>query len=102
MSIKALSITELNNIISSSEKQLPADLKAVWDDIKITPQKWTEKSHGSQTDGFWAVAVTEGEVIWYNNLAGGFNLSSFSKKGEIGEYWDDDCELQQLLWHMFT
>ena len=51
----------------------------LWEVIKITPQKWSEKSYGKVGGGFWVVALVGCSAIWYNDIEDGFNRSPFSK-----------------------
>lgn len=92
-----MDVETLQNMIKNSEDQLSSELKEIWNSIKITPVKWSEKSHGE----FWVVAVHNSEVIWYNHIEKGFNMSEFKKEGEIGEYWGEQTDLHDLLWHLY-
>lgn len=46
--------------------------------------------------GFWAIAVIENRVLWYNDIEEGFNVSNFTEPGTIPstEYW---CNQDELL-----
>ncbi|MGL1892751.1 MAG: hypothetical protein OCD02_14060 [Spirochaetaceae bacterium] len=92
-----MEIQDLKSIIHSSEQKLSAELIKTWDDIKISPALWVEASNGK----FWAVAIMADEVIWYNHIEGGFNVSTFKTYGEISEYWNENTYLHDLLWHLF-
>lgn len=92
-----MELDELNQMISDSEKKLSDELKEIWETIKVAPVKWAEKTHGS----FWVVAIHNSEVIWYNDIEEGFNMSEFSIEREIGEYWAEQTDLHDLLWHLY-
>jgi hypothetical protein len=49
--------------------------------------------------GFWAVAVDDDRVLWYNDVEDGFNVSRFARRGEIprDEYWCNQSSLRQML-----
>lgn len=92
-----MEIGDLQKMILDSEEKLSEELKEIWDSIKITPERWNEKTHGE----FWVVAVHNNEVIWYNHIEEGFNMSEFNIEGEIGEYWAEQTDLHDLLWHLY-
>lgn len=89
---------KIENLILETENKLSEDLKAIWNEIKITPYRWNEETTNRD---YWAVAIIDDEVIWYNDVEDGFNMSKFSIEGTIGEYWTDQCSLDDLLWHLF-
>lgn len=69
----------------------------VWELIRIDPVRWKESGYGAETDGFWAVAVFGNQVLWYNEIEDGFNLSRFDAYSEIAEYWCDQLDLVHIL-----
>lgn len=101
MAASIITKEKLNTLISISVDKLDNDLLKVWEEIKTEPCLWTEPSGRSPYSEFWVVAELEDEVIWYNDKSGGFNLSKFVTHGEISEYWDETCNLEQLIWHLF-
>ena len=78
-------LNELNIEIQKTEKDLKGDIMEFWKSIKIEPEKWTEEEFGDEGGGFWAVAIFDNKVIWYNDIEDGFNISEFKKVGEINE-----------------
>lgn len=68
-----------------------------WDRIKIEPEKWRCSPWGDLGGGFWAVAIRDSDVLWYNDIEGGFNVSSFSRRGVIDEYHCDQTEFTEIL-----
>lgn len=99
--MKSITIEELNHLIIDSEKKMDSDQKSTWDEIKIEPVKWIEDTKGNALGGFWVVAILQFEVIWFNDITKGFNISTYSEPGEIYEYWSEDTALPDLLWHLF-
>ena len=89
---------ELYSLILKSAELFSEDLKSIWNDIKISPEEWNESTTARD---YWVVAVMNDEVIWYNDIEKGFNISKFTNEGEIGEYWGERCSLDELLWHLF-
>lgn len=67
----------------------------IWNEITTKPKKWTEEEYGKEGGGFWVIAIDGNEVIWYNDIEEGFNISNFTAEGEIDEY---GAELDELQW----
>ena len=89
-----ISLTELEEWISRGELELEGEPLNFWNMIKIPPQKWQEVEYG-EDDGFWVVAIFGNEVIFYNDIEDGFNISPYSIYGQISEY---ACEQSELNW----
>ena len=81
------------------EKLISLDLNHnqlfLWNAIKINPEKWIESEEGKEGNGFWVVAILGKEVIWYNDIEEGFNISTYSEYGLINDY---RCEQDRLDW----
>lgn len=92
-------ITEakLYELITSSENEMSFKEQRYWDKIKINPEKWNENSYGNEGNGFWAVGVMGNEVIWYNDIEDGFNISKYSAYGTIDEYLCNQDELHHVI-----
>jgi hypothetical protein len=73
-----------------------------WEYIRITPEKWIEKTMGDLGGGFWVVAILGKSVIYYNDIEEGFNMSSFTNYGEIDEYSSAQLELHEMIESLFT
>ena len=69
----------------------------IWEIIKIHPVKWHQEPYGNEGGGFWVVALIGSTVIWFNDIEGGFNQSSFKKFGFIEEYF---CNQDELEWQV--
>jgi hypothetical protein len=92
-----ITIDELNATI---QKQLPEQDSQefrLWTMIKINPAKWAESEYGEQGGGFWAVAVLGQNVVWYNDIEEGFNVSPFSQYGTIDCYGAEQYEISHVL-----
>ncbi len=88
-----ISLDELYVEILKTEKDLSGELKNFWNLIKIDPIKWKEKEFGEMGGGFWVVAICGSQVIWYNDIEEGFNISTYKIFGEIEKYWCNQDEL---------
>lgn len=78
---KAITLNELQLEIEKGLKQMSQDQLSLWSQISIKPQKWSEHEYGSEGGGFWVVAINQNDVIWYNDIEEGFNISTFSTYG---------------------
>ena len=90
-----ISLNELEINILKGELELKGELLNFWNLIKIEPQKWQEKEFGEEGGGFWVVAIFGNEVIYYNDIEEGFNISPYETYGHIKEYW---CNQSELNW----
>ncbi len=88
-----ISEANLYDLIIESEGEMTAKERRYWDKIKIVPAKWQENSYGKIGGGFWVVGLIGNEVIWYNDIEDGFNISSYSVYGTIDEYSCNQDEL---------
>lgn len=97
-----ISIEELLINIKKYEINLKNEQLKFWHLIKIQPKKWQEKTYGSEGGGFWVVGVCGQQIIWYNDIEEGFNISNYSNYGEIAEYGCDQNEIDiavKMLWN---
>jgi hypothetical protein len=97
---KPISLNELHNEIQKTEKDLDVELKNFWDLIKINPIKWEEKECGEMGGGFWVVAIFGHQVIWYNDIEEGFNISDYKTFGKIEDYWCNQYELVHVIYQL--
>lgn len=72
-----------------------------WELIQVFPEKWQQVPHGQEGNGFWVVAIFGKQIIWYNDIEEGFNISDYDQYGQIKDYWCNQDDLrhpvQQLL-----
>jgi len=88
---------ELDSMISSSLSEYDKDVGTDWERIRIEPAKWQCSPWGDQGGGFWAVAIEDTNVLWYNDIEEGFNWSRFTERGVIDEYWCNQNEFDSIL-----
>lgn len=98
--MKTIEIELLKDLILKSQSLMDDDMSSSWDEFKVEPQKWKESSNDSGYDFFWVVAILGNEVIWFNDITNGFNISNFTEVGHIDEFWSETTDLQNLLWHI--
>jgi hypothetical protein len=97
MDWEPVTLEELNTRVARDLARCSADDRAFFERARVPPVKWTQHPWGDQGGGFWAVAVFEGRVLWFNDIEEGFNVSRFEIDGEIpaNEYW---CNQDELGW----
>ena len=81
--------------INAAEVRMNPQLARLWEVIRISPQKWNQKSFGKSQDSYWVVGLIGTRAIWYNDIEDGFNVSRFTEFGMLDEYW---CNQDELEW----
>lgn len=69
----------------------------LWQATRIDPEKWSLTPWGDLGGGFWAVGVLGRQVLWYNDIEDGFNISNWRRYGQIEGYWCDQDELEWAI-----
>jgi len=104
MTWKPTTEIEIWDIINSACARMTLEQEKTWGIIKITPEKWTERTYGELGGGFWVVAIIGSNVIWFNDIEDGFNQSSYKKYGEISAYYCNQSNLEhevQVIVNLF-
>ena len=96
-----ITLNKLEEWILRGESELQGELLNFWNLIKITPQKWHEKEYGKEGGGFWVVAIFGNQIIYYNDIEEGFNISSYDTFGHIKEYWCNQSELNWIIIELY-
>ncbi|GGY21785.1 hypothetical protein GJV26_26975 [Massilia dura] len=97
-----ISEAELWDKIIGAEGRMSPHIFRLWEVIKITPEKWSEKSYGMDGGGFWVVAVIGNRAIWFNDIEDGFNCSSYIVTGKLTEYFCNQDELEMAVQNILT
>ena len=97
MTWKPISRDELNVLILNSYSEMSDNEKAFWNHIKIDLRKWNALPWSKEGKGFWVVGLFGQNVLWYNDIEEGFNLSQYSEYGEIRQYLCKQTSLQQVI-----
>ena len=90
---KPISLIELQKEIKRGINLMTQVQLESWNKISIKPMKWEESEFGDEGGGFWVVAIIGNEIIWYNDIEEGFNISDFKVEGKIEEYFAEQDEL---------
>jgi hypothetical protein len=97
-----ITLEELSEQISESEKILIDELLKFWQLIKITPEKWIENEYGKEGGGFWVVGIFGKNVIWYNDIEDGFNVSKYKNYGTISKCGFEQFDLNQIVYQVYN
>ena len=97
MAWTSLPRADLDSMIASGLAEYDDDVRAEWDRIRIEPEKWRCSPWGDAGGGFWAVAVDDDRVLWFNDIEEGFNWSWFGETGTIGEYLCNQSDFAEVL-----
>ncbi|SKC88871.1 hypothetical protein [Ohtaekwangia koreensis] len=96
-----ITIEKVYDFIFQAESELDGELLNFWDLIKINPEKWIEENYGKEGNGFWVVGLIGRNVIWYNDIEEGFNISNYKTYGTIDEYFCNQDELTSAIERLF-
>jgi hypothetical protein len=88
---------ELEALIRSGLEHADDAVVHAWSAMRIEPQKWQCSPWGDVGGGFWAVAIRDGHVIWYNDIEDGFNTSPIEAEGVISEYLCNQGDFSDYL-----
>jgi hypothetical protein len=84
-------------MIAAALAQYDDAVRAEWGRIRIEPEKWRCSPWGDETGGFWAFAIDDGRVLWFNDIEEGFNWSRYSTHGIIDDYFCNQDEFEIIL-----
>lgn len=96
-----ITIEEIFEMIHLTEHELHGDLLNFWDLIKIEPEKWAEEEYGKEGGGFWVVGLIGRNVIYYNDIEEGFNISKYTIYGTIDEYICNQDDLRVAILNVY-
>lgn len=88
---------ELYDMIIATENRIMGDKAGFWKLIKIIPEKWPHKHYDKNAHVFWVVAICGYQIIWYNDIEGGFGVSAYQKYGEVDEYSSGQLQLDEAI-----
>lgn len=90
-----ISETAIWDKVIQAELRMNLEQSRLWEAVKITPSKWQQSPWGSDGGGFWVVGLIGNQVIWFNDIEDGFNISQYKNYGQIEDYW---CNQDELEW----
>ena len=92
-----ISFSDLEDKIFLFEQDEIGELRNFWELIKIIPTKWQQPTFGKEGGGFWVVGICGYQIIWYNDIEEGFNISQYDIYGEFEEYKCNQSELREEI-----
>jgi hypothetical protein len=97
VSWESISLGELQQLVSKGLQDCSDEGREFFARVRIPFSKWRLSPRGDKGGGFWAVAVHKDRVLWFNDIEEGFNVSTFTLRGEIpkDQYW---CNQDSLAW----
>jgi hypothetical protein len=99
MTWRPIGLTDLESMILRDLADCSDGERELFERVRIPPAKWRLTPWGDDGGGFWAVAIHQDRVLWYNDIEEGFNVSRFEVPGEIpcNEYWCNQDPLRCAL-----
>jgi hypothetical protein len=94
---RPISRDELEALVREGLERADDEVVAAWATIQIEAQKWRCPAWEEAGREFWAVGVRNDNVVWYNDVEGGFNTSRMERWGIIGEYWCNQADFSEFL-----
>ena len=94
---KPISEHEVQALITRELLLATREQQSLYARLAVPLERWTLSPWGDQGGGFWVAAVQNDQVIWYNDIEDGFNVSTFVTRGTIptNQYW---CNQDELGW----
>ena len=92
-----MSDAELYELIGDGVAAMDRRSRCLWELIRIEPAKWSLHPWGDLGGGFWVVAILGEQVVWFNDIEDGFNVSRYEAPGVIADYWCNQDELQHTI-----
>lgn len=101
MTWKPISLDKIMDLITEGEAEMEQDVLALWNSIKITPEKWSQVSYPDSGDEFWVVGLDGKTAIYFNDIEDGFNISGFKTYGHLDDWGYEQDELQWTMIKLF-
>jgi hypothetical protein len=98
---KPVDIQWLENDIDNQFWLLNEAEQKFWNFIKVKPEKWSLSPLGDLGGGFYVVAIFGSQVLWFNDIEDGFNISEYKQYGIISEYFSNQNELHHSITYLY-
>ena len=89
--------TELSTRIAEGIGVMEPQARSLWNLIRVRPVKWELHPWGDEGGGFWIVGILGTQVVWFNDIEDGFNVSCYETPGVIAEYRCNQDELHHTM-----
>ncbi|MCE9577177.1 MAG: hypothetical protein K8W52_28775 [Deltaproteobacteria bacterium] len=87
----------IDAMIADSLAAFDDDVRAAWARIRIEPALWRCADPEAPRERYWAIAIEDDQVLWYNDIEHGINRSALAEHGIISEHGCDQTELVEIL-----
>jgi hypothetical protein len=94
---KPITEAQIWDDLNSCVDALSPSEKKLFDSARIEPEKWALHPWGDEGGGFWVVALIGRNVLWFNDIENGYNLSRYSDYRRIDEYWCNQDSLSDAI-----
>jgi len=85
-------------LLQQAQQKMDDDGRRIWQQVRLEqPELWQQHPWGDEGCGFWVVAVFGRRCIYFNDIRGGFCLSSFRDWGNIDQYCQATPALADIL-----
>ena len=101
MALNPIPLDTIMDLIAEGEAEMEQDMLALWNSIKMTPEKWSQVSYPDSGDEFWVVGLAGKTAIYYNDVEEGFNISGFKTYGHLDDWGYEQDELQWTMIKLF-
>jgi hypothetical protein len=93
----SITLDEIHELVCASETLMSSTEQRLWNLARIHPAKWRQEPWANAGDGVWVVGILGRQVIWYNDIECGFNISHYVSYGTIEQYFCNQDELHYVI-----
>ena len=88
---------QIRGLVLVAEGGLSDRQLAVWDVLKIEPEVWVPEPGAEHGFGFWVVARSDGDVLWYDSMNEGFCYGKALAEGILPDPEMGPAPLHRLI-----
>lgn len=88
---------EIDAMIADALAAFDDDVRAAWARIRIEPTLWRCLDPAAPHDRFWAIAIEDDQVLWYNDIERSITRSPFATPGAFDRYACEPTDLVDIL-----
>lgn len=76
---------QIRGLVLVAEGDLSEAQLALWESLRIEPEVWVRAVGAEHGFGFWVVARSGSDVLWYDSMSEGFCYGQASEDGILPE-----------------
>lgn len=89
---------EFDSLVAAQAASLDADQETILETYRVVPwQAIMRRSEQMRYEAVWVLAEREGQVLYFDDVEWGWNLSEVDDSGRILRPGGGQCELQVVL-----